>query len=164
MEPIESISISYTNFPILPPQNPALNYVANKLLGDGSIKLSCQNCSLVGDMAISYGSVNMTSSKALSEMVSALTGQVQVTVQNLSGHIELRTEISASKSMDFTAHLPQIPLTPFEIPGFALIGPVVDPQIVGSLTLSSDVDFIYGFDVSVSVYYFFGPLSLNPRS
>lgn len=36
-----------------------------------------------------------------------------------------------------------------KIPGIAVFGPSIDPQILGEITLTSRLDFGYGFDVSV---------------
>ncbi|KAI9697209.1 MAG: hypothetical protein M1836_004773 [Candelina mexicana] len=126
----------------------------NEVVPQG-ISVTCRNCSVGGGLKLTQGSFSMGQSNGTSNSSMNLiqffdSGYVQVQAQNMTAHIDLKTTVSPSTTLkEFTAHLPAIPLTPFQIPGIAAVGPYIDPQIIGSINLGAKMDFTYGFDLSV---------------
>ncbi|PGH28261.1 hypothetical protein AJ80_00152 [Polytolypa hystricis UAMH7299] len=138
---------------VMPPQNP----IADLFIPQG-VTLSCTNCTLQGDIDISKGSFEFEEVggiDALAEIANNTIqffqhGTIEVDVDGIFAHIELNTEFDLSQGgLNFTVPLPQIPLTPFAIPGIVAFGVVVAPEITMALTLDSKFDFSYGFNVSV---------------
>jgi hypothetical protein len=109
-------------------------------------------------------------------------GYVRFQSNNFGAHIELESSITATTNLkNFTAPLPTIPLTPFQVcrlylsedescnlliskvPGIASVGPQLVPQLSIGVKLSAELDFSYGFEVSVSLpeypYYRYGTLT-----
>ncbi|KAI9718259.1 MAG: hypothetical protein M1812_004249 [Candelaria pacifica] len=135
---------------IYPPDVP----FADEVVPPG-ITVSCKNCSVGGGLQLSQGSFSMsqtngTSNSSQNFMQFFTSGYVQVITQNLTAHVDLNTIAEPTITLqNFTAHLPTIPLTPFQIPGIAVVGPSIDPQIIGSIKLGSKLDFTYGFDLSI---------------
>lgn len=89
------------------------------------VVLSCNNCTIAGDIDISQGSFSVsensdTAFEEFSDVVDDVVdffnnGTVEVIANGLFTHIELGINISAPQEIPFTASLPPIPLTPFAV-------------------------------------------------
>ena len=76
-------------------------------------------------------------------------GYVKFTANNLSAHIALETTWQAGIEQTYTANLATIPLQPISIPDLAVIGPLFNPRLILGARLDRDLDFTYGFEITV---------------
>lgn len=77
-------------------------------------------------------------------------GYVELRPNNFGAHIELENSVLASELLtNYTAPIPTIALTPFQIPGIASVGLELDPVLSVGVQLAATLDFTYGFDVSI---------------
>lgn len=112
----------------------------------------CRNCSTTGSFDIIHGSLSIKAgSGSLDNLVHSLdSGSFTLQANNLGAHIDLSSSIPASTSLDLhTISLPEIPLTPFQIPGIAAVGPIFKPSIVFGAKTTEQLDFSYCFDAIV---------------
>jgi hypothetical protein len=89
------------------------------------VVLSCNNCTLAGDIDISQGSFSVSPKTdnifaQVDDVVDDVVdffknGTVEVIANGLFGHIELGLNLSIPQEFPFTASLPPIPLTPFAV-------------------------------------------------
>lgn len=89
--------------------------------------LSCNNCTIAGDVDITQGSfsVSKESDNAFEEIDDVLddvvdffkNGTVEVIANGLFTHMELGVNISAPEETPFNVSLPSVPLTPFAVGG-----------------------------------------------
>ena len=87
--------------------------------------LSCNNCTLAGDIDFSQGSFSVSpkSDNILAQVDDVIddvvdffsNGTVEVITNGLFGHIELGMNLSVPQEVPFTATLPPIPLSPFAV-------------------------------------------------
>lgn len=77
-------------------------------------------------------------------------GYVELHANNFGAHIELENSVLASTLLtNYSAPIPTIALTPFQIPGIASVGLELDPVLSVGVQLAATLDFTYGFDVSI---------------
>ena len=76
-------------------------------------------------------------------------GYVKFVAKSFSAHIELDTTVKPNALTEIQIPLPQVGIPGFQIPGVAAIGPILNPSLVLSIALSTELQFTYGFDVSV---------------
>jgi hypothetical protein len=159
----ESISKSLVNQQLLPlPGDADLQGISigGVSLPPDAIGLTCLNCSINGDIVLTSGSFSSNSSSSkrsfLSEIEDAVDfiedGYISLTANNLFAHVELDATWSNSDTLagiSFPITLATIPLTPFSIPDLAVIGPMFTPRLVLSAGVSANLNFTYGFEVTV---------------
>ncbi|KLJ13055.1 hypothetical protein EMPG_11982 [Blastomyces silverae] len=147
----EDIEVKVIDQVILPPEFPG-----SSLFIPPGVTLKCKNCTVGGSVDLSQGSFRLED--PIDNPVELVTdviryfehGEIQIDVENLFAHIELSTKLDlAENGLEFSVPLPEIPITPFMIPGIVAFGPIFKPQIVMSLTLTEPLEFDYGFNVSV---------------
>ncbi|EAW23837.1 putative GPI anchored protein [Aspergillus fischeri NRRL 181] len=140
----------YVDRKIFPPDIPA----ADMLLPSG-LTVSCKNCSLEGNIVLDKGSFEISGSDGLMDAVNNTIaffdhGSIEVIANGLFAQVELEFDLSASQDLvSFTAQLPAIPLSPFEIPGVLVFGPMIVAEFDMSLSLAQNIGFSYGFNLSV---------------
>ena len=76
-------------------------------------------------------------------------GFLKLVANSFSAHIELETIVEPKALEGMKIPLPQIGIPGFQIPGVAVVGPIFTPSIELSVELSTQLDFTYGFDVSL---------------
>ncbi|KAK2762141.1 hypothetical protein FQN54_001148 [Arachnomyces sp. PD_36] len=151
----DDISKSFIGTALMPPDHPA----AGLFIPQG-VTLSCNNCTIAGDIDISQGSFSVSKASddnfveelddVIDDIVDFFTnGTVEVIAKSLFTHIELGVNITSPEEVPFTASLPPIPLTPFAIPGIVAFGPMIVPEFTLSFSTSASANFSYGFNISV---------------
>ena len=155
----EDISHALINQQILPiPDTGALNGLS---LGGFSlpsaIGLTCLNCSIGGDVVMTSGS--FSSSNSSSDFIQGIDnivdfiedGFIQLTANNMFAHIELSATWDNTQTLGTTIPitLATIPLQPYSIPDIAVIGPMFTPRLILSVGVSANLNFTYGFQVTV---------------
>ncbi|OJD14161.1 hypothetical protein AJ78_05467 [Emergomyces pasteurianus Ep9510] len=135
---------------IMPPPIPG-----SSLFIPEGVTLSCTNCTVGGNVELSQGTFRLEDPDDPLELAQNVIqyfqhGQVQVDVENLFAHIELSTKLDlAVNALQFSVPLPDVPITPFMIPGIVAFGPIFVPNIEMSLTLKQPIQFDFGFNLSV---------------
>ncbi|EEQ89743.1 GPI anchored protein [Blastomyces dermatitidis ER-3] len=147
----EDIEVKVIDQVIMPPEFPG-----SSLFIPQGVTLKCKNCTVAGSVDLSQGSFRLED--PIDNPVELVTdviryfehGEIQIDVENLFAHIELSTKLDlAENGLQFSVPLPEIPITPFMIPGIVAFGPIFKPEIEMSLTLTEPLEFDYGFNVSV---------------
>ncbi|PGG97994.1 hypothetical protein GX51_07036 [Blastomyces parvus] len=147
----EDLDVKVIDQVIMPPEFPG-----SSLFIPEGVTLTCKNCTIGGSVDLSQGSFKLED--PIDNPVELVTdviryfehGEIQMDVENLFAHIELSTKLDLTESgLEFSVPLPEIPITPFMIPGIVAFGPIFKPQIEMSLTLTEPLEFEYGFNVSV---------------
>ena len=78
------------------------------------------------------------------------SGFIEFSLDSFTAHIELDSAVTASQQIQsFTIPFPSIPLTPFTIPGIASVGPIFSPNVVIGTQVAADLNFTYGFDLTI---------------
>ena len=78
------------------------------------------------------------------------SGFLEFRLDSFAAHIELDSAVTGSKEIQsFKIPFPQIPLTLFTVPGIATVGPIFSPNLVISTEIAADLNFTYGFDLTV---------------
>ncbi|KAL2359016.1 hypothetical protein RJZ56_008153 [Blastomyces dermatitidis] len=149
----EDIEVKVIDQVIMPPEFPG-----SSLFIPQGVTLKCKNCTVAGSVDLSQGSFRLED--PIDNPVELVTdviryfehGEIQIDVENLFAHIELSTKLDlAENGLQFSVPLPEIPITPFMIPGIVAFGPIFKPEIEMSLTLTEPLEFDYGFNVSAQV-------------
>ncbi|MCJ1276962.1 hypothetical protein MMC21_004771 [Puttea exsequens] len=139
---------------ILPPDT-SLSVLTPEL--PGGLIITCKNCTITGDLNLAAGSFTMgdfNSSGAENATRQAVDfvddGYIEFHSNHFRAHIELESTVLASADLiDFTAPLPTIALTPFQIPGIASVGPQLIPQVYIGFQVAAALNFSYGFDATI---------------
>ena len=155
-----NIAKSWIDTAILPPSFPGADLVVPDLPGGLTVK--CKNCTLQGNLDLSHGLLDMSDPSSNSENDSrsdiavqdiidfAENGYVELVVNNFAAHIELESTVQPSKSLvTYVAPFPDIGIPGWVIPNIAEVGPVLRPTITFGVQLSTELDFTYGFDLTV---------------
>jgi hypothetical protein len=85
---------------------------------------SCKNCTLTGSIEVTQGSFAIKTSNDITQDINSTIqffehGLVEIVANNLFAHIELDTQLQPSAQLShFTAHLPEIGLSPIEVETF----------------------------------------------
>ncbi|KAF4630480.1 hypothetical protein G7Y89_g7655 [Cudoniella acicularis] len=116
-----------------------------------SATVNCKDCSIAGTIQIIEGEFNVSTSttdfgKAL-DFIN--TGFLKAVANNMSAHIEVDANLDLSASQSFNKTLTTIGIPGFEIPGIATVGPSFSPVVKGSIAAVGEIDFGYGFDLTV---------------
>ncbi|KAL2009720.1 hypothetical protein VTN00DRAFT_5527 [Thermoascus crustaceus] len=147
---IKEINKSFIDKDIFPPQFPG----ADQIFPQG-VTISCKKCTLRGNIEITQSSFNLSGSDDISDIINNTIsffehGSVEVVSTGLFAHVELGVDISLTQNLPLLPmNLPAIPLSPFEIPGVVVFGPLIQPELEASINLAEAMEFSYGFDLSV---------------
>lgn len=122
--------------------------------------MGCRNCSTTGTLLISQGSISIDMSKAdvvpdvlegeddNRDLFSVITGGFfELKADNVAAHLDMfaRPQVGA----EFEIPLPEIPITPFTIPGVGMAGVSFAPVINLKYEVTGGVELNFGFDVAV---------------
>ncbi|KAM0316951.1 hypothetical protein ACHAO8_002754 [Botrytis cinerea] len=116
----------------------------------GSLSISCSNCSIEGSIEMTQGVFNVSNSfldtkKAVNFVEN---GYFDMVVNGFGAHIEIDTAVAGTFTETYIMNLMTLALPGFQIPDIAAIGPMWVPAIQGSIGVSKNLNFTYGFDVS----------------
>ncbi|KAM0156284.1 hypothetical protein ACHAQE_006415 [Botrytis cinerea] len=75
-------------------------------------------------------------------------GYFDMVVNGFGAHIEIDTAVAGTFTETYIMNLMTLALPGFQIPDIAAIGPMWVPAIQGSIGVSKNLNFTYGFDVS----------------
>ena len=166
---VQNVGKSLQGVQILPPFA-APGVSIDGISVDPGLIVSCANCTTTGKVTLTEGSFTITSSnssgldeigdfmssgisKDIDEIENFIqSGFLQVTADDLSAHIELDAKWPQTQNLvgkTYTITLATIPLQPFSIPDVAVIGPMFQPRLQLSAGVSADIDFKYGFEMTV---------------
>ena len=151
---VENIGMQFINTQILP-SNSTLVAAAEGLVIPPGLTISCANCTTSGSIELLTGSFTVSGGSATSNSTYNVIqfiedGFAELVANDMFAHIELETTWLASLvGASFTINLATIPLQPFSIPDIAVIGPLFNPRLIIAADVSLDVDFTYGFEVTV---------------
>ncbi|KAI9650585.1 hypothetical protein NHQ30_000603 [Ciborinia camelliae] len=116
-----------------------------------TLSIKCANCSIEGSLEITQGVFTISNSSLKTEKaVNFLEhGYFEAVANELGAHIEIDTSIAGTFTESFNKSLVTLALPGFQIPDIAAIGPMWVPTIRGSISVSSTLDFTYGFEAAV---------------
>ncbi|KAF5870615.1 putative gpi anchored protein [Botrytis fragariae] len=117
----------------------------------GSLSINCGNCSIEGSIELIQGVFNVSDSSLDTEKAVNFVehGYFDMVFNGLGAHIEIDSAVAGTFTETFTMELTTLALPGFQIPDIAAIGPMWIPAIQGSISVSRNLNFTYGFDVSV---------------
>ena len=115
------------------------------------LTMNCNNCSLAGSVDLTFANFSTGNGNDTMEIYDFLKdGTLEFAVNDIAAHMELLGTVDASASHDvYKAPFPDIPLSPFSIPGIATVGPVLRPALSIGVEVSTQLQFSYGFDLSL---------------
>ncbi|KAL9110476.1 MAG: hypothetical protein Q9227_005020 [Pyrenula ochraceoflavens] len=145
---------TWRNTDILPPKFPgigsAIPLVPNLPAG---LTVGCAECSIKGSIDIVSGVINANSNGGNSseDILDFLqSGYIELAVNRFSAHIELDSTVAASQTLaTYTTSFPDISIPGFSIPGLAVVGPILRPAVKFGVKIGADLEFTYGFNLSV---------------
>ncbi|KAM0143233.1 hypothetical protein ACHAP3_001366 [Botrytis cinerea] len=116
----------------------------------GSLSISCSNCSIEGSIEMTQGVFNVSNSSLDTKKAVNFVenGYFDMVVNGFGAHIEIDTAVAGTFTETYTMNLMTLALPGFQIPDIASIGPMWVPAIQGSIGVSKNLNFTYGFDVS----------------
>ncbi|KAL8641303.1 MAG: hypothetical protein Q9228_001870 [Teloschistes exilis] len=126
------LSFSYVGTPLLPP--------------------SFLGVDITGTIDILHGTVsgNATNPDQGGSGISLDQGSFTFEANGFFAHIELETTVQPSADLlSFEAPMPSIGIPGFQIPGIGIVGPIFKPAIVLGTQISSELEFTYGFNLTV---------------
>ncbi|KAL8833849.1 MAG: hypothetical protein Q9170_004071, partial [Blastenia crenularia] len=153
----QDLGFSWIDTPLLPPSFPGVDSsTLNAPLVPHGVSISCKNCTVTGTIDILQASIsgNATNSTAGSsgddDKFSWDEGSFTFEANGFSAHIEMEATVQPSATLlSYNAPLPDIGIPGFQIPGIGVIGPVFRPIINIGTQISSELDFTYGFNLTV---------------
>ncbi|MCJ1251638.1 hypothetical protein MMC30_008873 [Trapelia coarctata] len=138
---VQDIGAQFINTQILP-SNSTLIAAAEGLVIPPGLTISCVNCTTSGSIELLTGSFTVGGN--------IKDGFAEVAANDMFAHIELDTTWLASLgAASFTINLATIELQPISIPDIAVIGPLFNPRLIIAANVGVDLDFTYGFEVTV---------------
>ncbi|KAK6602258.1 hypothetical protein H4I95_07360 [Botrytis cinerea] len=116
----------------------------------GSLSISCSNCSIEGSIEMTQGVFNVSNSSLDTKKAVNFVenGYFDMVVNGFGAHIEIDTAVAGTFTETYIMNLVTLALPGFQIPDIAAIGPMWVPAIQGSIGVSKNLNFTYGFDVS----------------
>ncbi|ATZ56384.1 hypothetical protein BCIN_13g02230 [Botrytis cinerea B05.10] len=116
----------------------------------GSLSISCSNCSIEGSIEMTQGVFNVSNSSLDTKKAVNFVenGYFDMVVNGFGAHIEIDTAVAGTFTETYIMNLMTLALPGFQIPDIAAIGPMWVPAIQGSIGVSKNLNFTYGFDVS----------------
>ncbi|KAL9617482.1 MAG: hypothetical protein Q9160_007745 [Pyrenula sp. 1 TL-2023] len=151
-----SIDKSWIDTTILPPNFPDVNTSSlNSSHVPQGFSIKCKECSLKGtvdiemaELHIGQPSEDLNASDSITSFLHS--GLVELSINGFAAGIELDTHVLPSPILtNFTANFPDIAIPGFSIPGIATVGPVLRPRVTFGVQLSQELDFTYGFNLSI---------------
>ncbi|KAK6599099.1 hypothetical protein H4I96_08303 [Botrytis cinerea] len=116
----------------------------------GSLSIGCSNCSIEGSIEMTQGVFNVSNSSLDTKKAVNFVenGYFDMVVNGFGAHIEIDTAVAGTFTETYIMNLMTLALPGFQIPDIAAIGPMWVPAIQGSIGVSKNLNFTYGFDVS----------------
>ncbi|KAL8705514.1 MAG: hypothetical protein Q9201_001389 [Fulgogasparrea decipioides] len=148
----KDVSFSYADTPLLPPAFPGVDSATlNVPFIPNGVSIKCKNCTVTGTIDILQGSVlGNTTNSSEDDDFSWDQGSFTFEANGFSAHIQLEATIQPSADLlSFEAPMPTIGLPGFSIPGVGTVGPIFKPAIVIGTQISSELEFTYGFNLTV---------------
>ena len=148
---VKDVSAQLIDYPILPSNSSVLADIEGHVLPPG-LNVKCTNCTTAGTIELLSGSftVGSPSSNDTESSVHFIEhGYVEVVTNKLFAHIALDSTWQPQTGASYTVDLAEIPLQPYSIPDIAVIGPYFNPRLILGVNLSTQLDFKYGFEVSI---------------
>ncbi|MCJ1313681.1 hypothetical protein MMC25_007360 [Agyrium rufum] len=116
------------------------------------LTISCANCSTSGTIELLGGSFTFDytqdSTDPTSEPRSA--GFVELSIDNLSAHVELGFSWPEYQKGNLTIEFPKIPIAAIVVAELFAIGPTLKPVFILQSSLEDPLNFISGFETSIS--------------
>lgn len=151
---VQNIGMQIIDTQILPSNNTLLAAAEGLAIPPG-LTISCVNCTTSGSIELFTGSFTVSGNNATSNGTNDIMhfiedGFVEIAANNLYAHIELEsTWLASLGGATFTINLATIQLQPISIPDIAVIGPLFNPRLIIAADVGLDLDFSYGFEVTV---------------
>ncbi|RFU30780.1 hypothetical protein B7463_g5553, partial [Scytalidium lignicola] len=116
-----------------------------------SVTVSCKSCTVGGAIEITEGEFTISNSTtaAFKALDFIDNGFFKAVATGMNAHIALDTTLSLSSTQSFDKTLITITPPGFSIPDIAVVGPAFTPHLIGSIKVEGDLDFGYGFDVTI---------------
>ncbi|KAL8771879.1 MAG: hypothetical protein Q9209_002817 [Squamulea sp. 1 TL-2023] len=152
----QDLSFSFIDTPLLPPSFPGVDSITLKApIPNPGVSFQCKNCTVTGTIDVLQGSIsgNATASGPNNDQDEGFSwdsGSFRFEMNDFSAHMELGATVQPSLSLlTYNAPMPSIGLPGFQIPGIGAVGPIFTPNIVIGTEISTQLDFTYGFDLTV---------------
>ncbi|KAL8895065.1 MAG: hypothetical protein Q9192_003866 [Flavoplaca navasiana] len=152
----QDLSFSYIDTPILPPAFPEGSSVTlNAPIPNPGVSFECKNCTVTGTIDILQGSVsgNATTTGPDDDADDGFiwdSGSFMFVMNDFSAHMEIGATIEPSLELfTYNVPMPSIAFLGFQIPGIGAVGPIFTPNIAIGSQISTELEFTYGFDLTV---------------
>ena len=151
---VQDIGGQIINTQVLPSNNTLLAD-AEGLIVPAGLNVTCANCTTSGSIEVLTGSFTVSGGNGTSNETSGIVqfienGFTELVANNMFAHIELETTwLAAQAGSSFTINLATIELQPISIPDIAVIGPLFNLRLIVAADVGLDLDFNYGFEVTV---------------
>ncbi|KAL9628320.1 MAG: hypothetical protein Q9204_005964 [Flavoplaca sp. TL-2023a] len=152
----QDLSFSYIDTPILPPAFPEGSSVTlNAPIPNPGVSFECKNCTVTGTIDILQGSVsgNATTTGPDDDADDGFiwdSGSFMFVMNDFSAHMDIGATIEPSLELfAYNVSMPSIALPGFQIPRIGAVGPIFTPNIVIGSQISTQLEFTYGFDLTV---------------
>ncbi|KAI4124675.1 MAG: hypothetical protein LQ338_004675, partial [Usnochroma carphineum] len=151
----KDLGFSWIDTPLLPPSFPGVDSITlNAPAVPHGVTVSCKNCTVTGTIDILQASISgNTTSPASSNDDDGFSwdeGSFTFEANGFFAHIELAATVQPSAQLlTFNAPMPSIGIPGFSIPKIGAVGPVFKPAITMGTQISSELDFGYGFNLTV---------------
>ncbi|KAL9129631.1 MAG: hypothetical protein Q9217_001949 [Psora testacea] len=150
-----SVNKQYLDTAILPPKFPGVEPESLQVpFVPQGLSVGCKNCTIQGSIDVSHGYFSISNANSTSNSSNIvdllMDGYVELQINNFAAHVELESTIQPSASLfTYVAPFPDIGIPGFSIPGIAVVGPVLRPRVSFGAQISTELDFTYGFNVSI---------------
>ena len=150
----QNVNFAFIDSQILPSNNSVIADIEGVEIPAG-LSITCANCTATGFVELLTGSFTMGGNNPTSNSTDDVFqfiehGYAEVVVNDLFAHIELETTwLAAQVGKSFTINLASIGLTPIQIPDIAVVGPLFNPKLIVGVDVGLDLDFSYGFELTV---------------
>ncbi|KAK5079153.1 hypothetical protein LTR64_002427 [Lithohypha guttulata] len=141
------VSFSRLNTTLLPPDSSIVEFLPYANIHE-NIRLSCQNCTMTGNIELKAGGFSVTDSDPEVLMDFFDDGFLEFDATNIAAMMDFELELLPGLNvLEYTAQLPSIPLGAIVIAGVLKFGPVLDLAFPMAITLNSPVVFRTGFNL-----------------
>ncbi|KAL9608316.1 MAG: hypothetical protein Q9167_006837 [Letrouitia subvulpina] len=164
----KDIGFNYTDTTILPPQFPGADNIniegvfvlplfphLQLLIREPSppgVSFKCKNCTLSGTIDLTGGAFSVQSNESTGVMDFLDDGYIELQANNLAAYMEFESNVQPSDGREFTIPFPEIGIPGFQIPGIGVVGPIFNPRVAIGAQISAQLDFTYGFQLTVCLY------------
>ncbi|KAI4110941.1 MAG: hypothetical protein LQ339_000943 [Xanthoria mediterranea] len=152
----QDLGFSFIDTPLLPPAFPGVDSVTlNAPIPNPGVSFECKNCTVTGTIDILQGSVSGNTTTPgptddTDEGFSWDSGSFTFVMNGFSAHMELGSTVEPSLGLvTYNAPMPSISLPGFKIPGIGAVGPIFTPGIAIGTEIGTQLEFTYGFDLTV---------------